>query len=137
MNLDHTVSGNEAREYLPIGDRTARIASKAGYFDMNNDGKPEYLGWLQLYSGAGPGCDIEIFVELDEQRTHIKQSVLSSLLKEDSCRTYNRAFRFDGNTYIENRRHIEVSELDFSLPAVLTEISIVEGASRRLVCTFE
>jgi len=135
--IDHTVPQEEAKEYLPIGDRSASIAQKAGYFDINNDGKNEYLGWLQLYSGAGQGCDIEIFVELNSERTHLKNSSLSKLLSDYSCSDYNRAFRFEGKTYIENRRTIEQEDLNFGLPSILTEVFIIEGESKRVVCTFE
>lgn len=135
--IDHTVSQEEAREYLPLGDGTTDIASKAGYFDINNDGKNEYLGWLQLYSGAGQGCDVEIFVELNSERSHIKNSTLSKLLSEQSCSDYNRAFRFEGKTYIENRMNIRLEGLDFMFPNILTEVFIIEGESRRSVCTFK
>jgi hypothetical protein len=137
MLIDHTVAREEVKEYLSTGDGSARISSSAGYFDINNDGKAEYLGWLQLYSGAGRGCDVEIFVELNPERTHLTSSTLSKLLSRHSCEDYNRAFAFEGKIYIENRKTIELEGLDFGLPSVLTEVFIIEGEARRSVCTFE
>lgn len=135
--LDHTISQKEASEYRLIRSGITSIASKAGYFDINNDGKKEYLGWLQVYSGAGQGCDVEVFVELSPDRAHLKRSTLSKLLSEHSCRSYNRAFKFGEKTYIENRRVIKLEALDFMLPSILTEVFIIEGESKRSVCTFQ
>lgn len=137
LDMEHTVPRTEAQKYLPLGDQTTRINPKAGYFDINNDGKAEYLGWIQLYSGAGSGCDVEVFVELNDQRDHIKHSVLSHLLNKHSCREFNRAFKFEGKTYIENRRRHKISGLDYSLPNLLSEVFVIEGESRRSVCTFK
>jgi hypothetical protein len=141
LDLDHGVSREEASAYLGSiaagrQDGSGKIWPAAGRFDINNDGKPEFLGWLQLYSGAGRGCDIEVYVELSKDRAHLKKSTLSLLLGKNSCRDYNRAFNFEGKTYIENRRTIEREGLNFSLPGILTEIIIIEGSSRRAVCTY-
>jgi hypothetical protein len=136
LDHSHTVSQEEVQAYLRIRGGTPSMESNVGYFDINNDGKPEYLGWIQLYSGAGSGCDVEIFVELDDQRAHIRRSQLSSLLAATTCRDYNRAFVFDGRTYIENRKTVDAPYLHYSLPSVLTEVFIIEGHSRRSVCKY-
>lgn len=59
------------------------------------------------------------------------------MLANNECGTYQRAFRFGGKTYIENRKTVRRGDLMFLLPAVLTEIYIVEGRKKRSVCTFD
>jgi hypothetical protein len=137
LNVDHEVTREEANEYFPLRGAQTEIAPKAGHFDIDNDGKPEYLAWLSAYSGAGQGCDVEQFAELDQERAHIKRGALSDLLSYDSCSTYNRAFEYEGKTFIENRMTIRFDGIRDILPHVLTEVFILEGGARRSVCTFE
>lgn len=143
LDLEHSITRKESQEYLDLGDGSTTIYEKAGYFDINNDGEKEYIGWIQLHSGAGQGCDMEIFVELNEEKSHIKNSKLSDILKMynsqglPSCREYNRAFEFEGKTYIENRRTFEVENLDFMFPSTLSQVYIINENSRNTVCEFK
>ncbi len=141
MELHHTVPREEAEKYLNsmVGhnDGSGDIAPESGRFDINNDGKLENIGWLQLYSGAGQGCDVEVFVELNEDSSNIKKSHLSEILSANGCYVYNRAFNFNGKNYIENRRTTEGERLDHPLTTVLTEIFIIENNSRHSVCKYE
>lgn len=136
LSVDHTVTKAEAGDYLSLRGASTAIAPKAGHFDIDNDGQTENLAWLSAYSGAGSGCDVEMFVELNRERSHITNSALSALLSNNSCETYHRAFRFDDRTYIENRRTVEFDGIDFMFPSVLTEIFILEGGVKHSVCTF-
>lgn len=136
LELDHTVTSQRANEYFSVRGASTEIAAKAGHFDINNDGNPEYLAWLSAYSGAGQGCDVEIYAELNKDRTDFERSTLSTLLGQHSCRDYHRAFRFENKTYIENRRIIEQESLDFMFPSVLTEVHLLEGQNRHTVCKF-
>jgi hypothetical protein len=63
MPLDrgHTVSSDEAKKFLELRGSSTDVWPKAGFFDINNDGKPEYLVWMSAASGAGEGCDIEMY----------------------------------------------------------------------------
>ncbi len=137
LDLDQTVTRDEAQQFLSVGGALAVTDPNAGFFDINNDGHPEYLGRLQDYSGAGQGCDIEIFVEMNPERTHLQRSALSALLGTDTkCGNYPRPFRYENKTYIENRKIVKMRSLNFMLPNVLTEVYIFEGNKRRSVCTF-
>jgi hypothetical protein len=138
LDRAHTVSSDEAAKFLALRGATTDIWPKAGYFDINNDGKPEYLVWMTAYSGAGQGCDIEMYAEVDGSLSRILDSPLTKLLADNTCRTYQRAFRFGGKVYIENRRTLNYREdLMFLLPSVLTEIYIIEGHKKRSVCRFD
>lgn len=142
LDLDHSVPREEVKKYFTFSSE-ADIYPKAGYFDINNDGTKEYIGWIQLYSGSGQGCTMEIFVELDDQKTHIKNSDLSDVLKIyspqglPSCREYNRAFEFEGKIYIENRRNLRLDSLEYSRPSTLSKVYIINGNSRKTVCEFK
>ena len=137
LNIEHTVTEKEATQFLRLPGANTGIDKYAGYFDINNDGHPKYLARLSAYSGAGPGCDIEMFVELNHERTHLLRSDLSALLKSEiGCKNYPRAFRFENKTYIENRKSVKIESLDFMLPDVLSDIYIFEGGKRRSVCKF-
>jgi len=102
LTLDHTVKEDEAQEFLSLRGASTDIWPQAGYFDINNDGKPEYLAWLTAYSGAGQGCDIETYVEMNSERSHLLNSPLTTLLSSNECETYQRAFQFENKIYIEN-----------------------------------
>lgn len=136
LDLEHSVQRQEAQKYIPIGDRTTRIYPKAGYFDINNDGVNEYIGWLQLHSGAGRGCDIEIFAELDDQLSHIKNSTTSELLRDFSCGKSHRAFEFKGKTYIETRRYLAPFGKYSRVYKTLYEVYVIEGDTKNPVCSF-
>ena len=137
LDRGHTVSSDEAKKFLKLRGSSTDVWPKAGFFDINNDGKPEYLVWMAAASGAGEGCDIEMYAEVDSSLSHILDSPLTQLLGANQCATYQRAFRFKGKTYIENRRDIHSYGLMFSLPSILTEVFIIEGRNKRSVCTFD
>ena len=142
LDLGHSIARKESQEYLDLGDGSATIYEKAGYFDINNDGKKEYIGWIQLHSGAGQGCDMEIFAELNEEKTHIKNSKLSGILKMynshsfPSCREYNRAFEFEGKTYIENRRTFDIENFEY-YAETLSKVYLVNKNSLKTICEFK
>jgi hypothetical protein len=136
LDRAHTVSKDDAQDLLSLPGALTDIWPKAGYFDINNDGKPEYLVWMTAYSGAGQGCDIEMYAEADSSLSHIVHSPLTQLLAENRCETYQRAFHFAGKVYIENRRTVSRSDLHFGLPSILTEVYLIEGLKRHSVCTF-
>jgi hypothetical protein len=136
LDHDHTIPEENVQHFLSVRGANTHIERTIGYFDINNDGRPEYLAWLSAYSGSGQGCDIEMYVEVDNSRSRIKDSPLTRLLGDNPCETYQRAFRFKNKVYIENRRTVERSDLDFSLPDILTEVYIIEGQSKRSVCSF-
>jgi len=106
----------------------------AGYFDINNDGTPENIGWIKAYSGAGSGCDIERFVQLDPERTSIANTKLTALLGEAVCSDYHRAFRYKGKTYLENRRIKRLPS--YAYVDLLKQVIALEGDSRRVVCEY-
>jgi uncharacterized protein len=136
MNLDHTVKEEETEDFLSLRAASTDIWPEAGYFDINNDGKPEYLAWLTAYSGAGQGCDVEIYAELNSDRTHLLHSPLTELLGSNGCGTYQRAFRFEDKTYIENRRTIKRDSTDVMYPGVLTEVYMIKGNKMESICRF-
>jgi hypothetical protein len=109
LSESHTVTKDEASEFLALRGSGTDIDPHAGFFDINNDGKPEHLGRVSAYSGAGQGCDVEEFVEMNSERTHLVPSALTKLLEYKQCETYERAFLFDGKTYIENRRILSLN----------------------------
>ena len=132
----HTVTKDEANEFLELRGADTDIDPHAGFFDINNDGKPEHLARITAYSGAGQGCDVEEYVEMNAERTHLVPSTLTKLLEYKKCETYERAFLFDGKTYIENRRILSLKEVPSILPNVLSEVWIIEGNKKRSVCNF-
>lgn len=136
LDRAHTVSKEDAQDVLSLRGASTDIWPKAGYFDINNDGKPEYLIWVTAYSGAGQGCDIEMYAEADSSLSHIVHSPLTQLLADNRCETYQRAFRFAGKVYIENRRTVSRPDLNFGLPSILSEVYIIERLKRHSVCTF-
>jgi len=136
MDRPHTITGEEATDVLSLPGASTDLWPRAGYFDIDNDGKPENLVWMTAYSGAGQGCDIEMYAEADASLSHIVQSPLTKLLAENRCETYQRAFQYSGKIYLENRRTIRRPDLEFALPSVLTEVYIIEGLRRRSVCSF-
>ena len=132
----HTVTEDEASEFLELRGSHTDIDPHAGFFDIDNDGKPEHLTRISSYSGAGQGCDVEEYVEMNAERTHLLPSTLTKLLEYKKCETYERAFLFDGKTYIENRRILSLKEVPSMLPLVLSEVWIIEGNKKRSVCNF-
>lgn len=136
LDRAHTVSKDDAQDVLSLRGASTDIWPMAGYFDINNDGKPEYLVWMTAYSGAGQGCDIEMYAETDSSLSHIVHSPLTQLLADNRCETYQRAFEFAHKIYLENRRTVSRPDLNFGLPSILTEVSIIEGIKRRSVCSF-
>jgi len=120
LDRAHTVSAEEAAHFLALRGANTDIWPTAGYFDINNDGKPEYLVWMSAYSGASQGCDIELYAEADSSLAHILDLPLTKLLANNQCETYQRAFRFGQKTYIENRKIVAREGLMFGLPSVLT-----------------
>lgn len=135
LYLPHSVSEEEVKTHLQIPGGEASIYRLAGRFDINNDGKPENIGWIAVYSGAGSGCDIQRFVELDSKRAHIMKSDLTSLLAgESSCRDYYRAFRHRGKTYLENRQTRRLPH--HAYVNLLKDVVELRGNERRNVCQF-
>jgi hypothetical protein len=59
LDRSHSITNEEAEKYLGTG---TVIWPNAGYFDMNNDGKPEYLVWMYLHHAGRAACDIEAFL---------------------------------------------------------------------------
>ena len=136
LDRDHSVTLDDVTKVFDLPAAYPTIWPKVGYFDIDNDGRPEYLAWISAFSTAGPGCDIQRYIEVDRTRSTIADSPLNKVLGDNKCGTYQRAFRFRGKTYIENRNISEHPELDFRLPNVLTEIYIIEGRKKRLVCAY-
>lgn len=134
LYLPHSISADEAKTYLNLRGGDTEIYPYAGFFDINNDGKPENIGWIKAYSGAGGGCDVERFVELDSERAHIADTKLTALLGEHNCRNYYRAFRYQGKTYLENR---QIKRLPtYAFVDMLKEVLELNGSIRRSVCLF-
>ena len=67
----HTVTEDEASEFLELRGSHMDIDPHAGFFDIDNDGKPEHLTRISSYSGAGQGCDVEEYVEMSRRNGHI------------------------------------------------------------------
>jgi hypothetical protein len=134
LHLPHSVSAEEAKTYLDLRGAETEIYPLAGYFDINNDGKPENIGWLKAYSGAGSGCGIERFVQLDSKRAHIANTKLTALLGVNTCRDYYRAFQFQGRTYLENRRIKRLPT--YAFVDLLKDVVELDGYTRRSVCRF-
>ncbi len=133
LDLDHSVSEEDATKYLDLRGATTEVYPLAGRFDINNDGKPENIGWIKAYSGAGSGCDIERFVQLDSERARILNTKLTALLGITSCSSYHRAFRHQGRTYLENRR---IARLPSAYVDLLKEVIALDGNTRSLVCRY-
>jgi hypothetical protein len=134
LYLPHSVPGHEARTYLQRPGGDSALYPYAGHLDINNDGKREYIGWLTMYSSAGRGCDVQQFVQLDASRTHIARTALTTLLAENTCGDYYRAFRYQGKTYLEIRRIERLHSYSVSLLKYVVEL---KGDLRRYVCVFE
>jgi hypothetical protein len=134
-DVPHFVPPEEARKYLTSvaatgrTDRSGRFSEMAAYVDINNDGTQEYVVLGTLYSGAASGCDVEIYVPLDETRTKIQYGPLASVLSQNDCRTLQRAINYEGKVYLETRSFYE----DVS---ILHKIVSVVGNSTRLACEF-
>jgi uncharacterized protein YecT (DUF1311 family) len=136
LSESHTVTEEEASDFLSLRGARTNIAEQAGSFDINNDGRVENLAWVTAYSGAGQGCNVEMYVEMNSDRTHLIPSALTKLLGYENCETYQRAFPFEGRTYIENRQTLKLEQMDFMFPDVLTEVFVIEGEKKRSVCNF-
>lgn len=134
LSLPHSVSVVEAGTCLNLRGATTEIYEHAGYFDINNDGKPENIGWIKAYSGAGSGCDVEQYVQLDQKRAHIADTTLTSILGEHNCSNYSRAVRYQGRTYLLNSRTVHIQTYGFV--GLLTEVSILNGDKLTSVCRF-
>jgi len=134
LYLPHSILVDEAKAYLSLRGGDTEIYPFAGFFDVNNDGKPESIGWIKAYSGAGSGCDVERFVELDSERAHIVDTKLTALLGEHNCRDYYRAFRYQGKTYIENRQIRRLPT--YAFVDMLKEVLELNRSTRRSVCLF-
>lgn len=134
LDLPHSVSEEDATNYLNLRGATTEVYPMAGHFDINNDGKPENIGWLKAYSGAGSGCDVERFVQLDSKRARIANTKLTALLGATTCSDYYRAFRYQGKIYLENRRIKRLPS--YAFVDLLKEVIALEGGTRRVVCRY-
>jgi len=134
LSLPHSISADEASTHLNLRAATTEIYEYAGYFDINNDGNPENIGWIKAYSGAGSGCDVEQYVQLDQKRAHIADTTLTTTLSEHNCRDYYRAVRYQGNTYLVNHRTVHIPSYGFV--GLLKEVLFLKGNTRRSVCRF-
>lgn len=134
LNLSHSVSEEDAANYLSLRGATTEVYPMAGRFDVNNDGTPENIGWIKAYSGAGSGCDVERFVQLDSKRARIANTKLTALLGATTCSDYYRAFRYKGKTYLENRRIKRLPS--YAYVDLIREVIALEGDARRVVCRY-
>jgi len=130
LDLPHTILEDDANKYLSLGGASTEVYPLAGNFDINNDGERENIGWIKAYSPAGRGCDIERFVQLDAKRAHIANTKLTEMLGA-TCSSYYRAFRFEGRTYLENRRFEP-----YYYTNILKEVVALDGDKRRVVCEY-
>ena len=134
LSLPHSISADEAGTHLQLRAAVTEIYEHAGYFDINNDGKPENIGWIKAYSGAGSGCGVEQYVQLDQKRAHIADTTLTATLSEHNCSDYYRAVRYQGKTYLVNHRTVHIPS--YGYVGLLTEVLILNGNKRRSVCRF-
>jgi uncharacterized protein len=136
LSLPHSVTQTEAREYVHSlvgrGDGSGDVHPRAARIDLNNDGVPERVTWISMYSGAGRGCDVEFYVELD-RAGKIKRDGISPLLKPTQCGDRFRAINYGGKAYLEKRTLATSVE---GYVDVTQELIAVERRRSRSVCKF-
>lgn len=76
-----------------------------GYFDIDNDGKPDAVLRMMRAHGAGRGCDQALLAVADMRRNRVPDTPLNRLLVEHigrhRCGPAVDAFTFGGVTYID------------------------------------
>jgi len=135
FNYDHVVPHAEANKYASryvSGDNSAHAGEMAAYVDIDNDGIPEYVIPMLLYSGAGKGCDREFFAVTTLDRKHIVKSRTNELLDIPSCRLYMKIFHHRGKVYIERR----LNDLGPNGKELLRQVLIIENKARKSVCVY-
>jgi len=135
LSLQHSVTQMEAREYVRSivgGDGSGDVHPSAAVIDLNNDGVPERVTWISMYSGAGRGCDVEFYVEIDGTGK-LRNGGLSSVLKPSRCGDRFRAIRYQGIVYLEKRTKAESVE---GYVDVTEELRRIQQGRSRLVCKF-
>jgi hypothetical protein len=137
FNLPHGLSDKDLGRVL---DRSLlEVGSHAGRADFNNDGKTEILLPVTARAWNSRTCDIPLFVEVNSTLTQFMRGPLDKLLApSDSCPAVFAPFRHKSTTYFETRRRFSAcpyynSCFGFDL---LTEVHLVDGLTRKTVCTF-
>lgn len=108
-NLSPVSFEKPAKEPNPLPENSWEQIESSGLFDINNDGKKEWLAEVRITSGAGRGCDANRFVFVGKDGNLLLESFEQRQLDlmqgefSISCgNVRNRLLQIRGKTYLES-----------------------------------
>ncbi len=107
--------------YAPMSTETVQerygetIQTGTKWIDLGNDGAPIHIGIFNMTSGAGAGCDVTFFDEINRRGTGfnngLKRELLMAMQRADSkarypvlpCKNNPQWFRYKNRVYFETQ----------------------------------
>jgi hypothetical protein len=136
-NLEYAVFDKPPNEPKPLAEDSWRRLEKSGLVDINNDGRKEWVAEISITSGAGRGCDANIYSLLNKEGV-LSESVPEKHLLDEmqgeisdiSCgRLSNRLLQIGGKVYFERN----VGNNDYFQHALF----LSSGSDVKKICSYQ